>query len=79
MEPFRAQARACPAILVMAGEGPPSTTLLRATKKAVDAGLRRHDTVGPPVGQCLCGPAHYDVRAGQPHCVLPVIASAADA
>jgi hypothetical protein len=31
---------------VMAGEGPPSTTLLLATKKVVDADLRRRDGGG---------------------------------
>jgi len=30
----------------MAGEGPPSTTLLLTTREVVDAGLRRHDEVG---------------------------------
>jgi hypothetical protein len=32
--------------IVMAGEGPPSTTLLLAAKEVMDAGLRRHDELG---------------------------------
>jgi hypothetical protein len=30
----------------MAGEGPPSTTVLLTIRKVMDAGLRRHDEVG---------------------------------
>jgi hypothetical protein len=33
---------------IMAGEGPPSTSLLMAVTKAVDTDLRRHDDVGVP-------------------------------
>src|SRR5580692_4672064 len=35
----------------MAGEGPPPTTSLRAARKVVDAGLRRHDDVSASVCQ----------------------------
>src|SRR5271166_356655 len=35
-----------PPPIVMAGEGPPSTTCLRTCGKAVDADLRRHDGMG---------------------------------
>ena len=42
--PYQLTHRQC--LHVMAGEGPPSTTLLLTIRKVMDAGLRRHDEVG---------------------------------
>jgi hypothetical protein len=44
--PARVKKDSSVASLVMVGEGPPSMTLLLATREVVNADLRRHDDVG---------------------------------
>jgi hypothetical protein len=71
----------------MAGEGPPSTTVPHATRKVVDAGLRRHDEVGiadeSPIGPLVLAPAHecFRIRIGESsqHAAGPIAVLCLDA